>query len=115
MIRSAITVSLVPEASGGPFVYWHGLQDAFARASKLGFHAIEIFPPDGDAINTEEVASLCIYATLIPKPGYVREHSSEKSSPARPKLARPPSSGRCRAASNRELIDRKRWNGSPKR
>lgn len=66
MIRSAITVSLVPEASGGPFVYWHGLQDAFARASKLGFHAIEIFPPDGDAINTEEVASLCkIYGMSV--------------------------------------------------
>src|SRR3954463_2629536 len=27
VVRSAITVSLVPEASGGPFVYWDGLAD----------------------------------------------------------------------------------------
>jgi sugar phosphate isomerase/epimerase len=59
MIRSAITVSLVPEAHGGPFVYWNGLQDAFARASKLGFQGIEIFPPDADAIDPDETAALC--------------------------------------------------------
>ena len=64
MIRSAITVSLVPEANGGPFVYWNGLQDAFTRAAKLGFHAIEIFPPDGDAINTDEVAALCKFHNM---------------------------------------------------
>lgn len=45
MIRSAITVSLVPEASGGPFVFWDGLQEACRTAAQLGFHGIEIFPP----------------------------------------------------------------------
>lgn len=50
MIRSAITVSLVPEAAGGPFVYWDGLENACARASALGFDAIEIFPRDVTSI-----------------------------------------------------------------
>lgn len=59
MIRCAITVSLVPEAHGGPFVYWNGLHDAFARASKLGFQGMEIFPPDADAVDTDEAAALC--------------------------------------------------------
>lgn len=47
MIRSAVTVSLTPEAkNGGPFVYWDGLENACARAAALGFDAIEIFPRD---------------------------------------------------------------------
>ena len=58
-MRSAITVSLVPQARGGPFVFWDGLADAFERAAALGFDAVEIFPPDADAIDLEEVGALC--------------------------------------------------------
>jgi sugar phosphate isomerase/epimerase len=43
-MRSAVTVSLVPQAKGGPFVFWNGLEDACAQAAQLGFDAIEIFP-----------------------------------------------------------------------
>lgn len=43
-MKSAITVSLVPEAKGGPFVFWSGLEDACGSAAALGFDAIEIFP-----------------------------------------------------------------------
>ena len=43
-MKSAITVSLVPEARGGPFVYWDDLEAAFASAARLGFDGIEIFP-----------------------------------------------------------------------
>jgi sugar phosphate isomerase/epimerase len=57
-MRSAITVSLVPQAKGGPFVYWNGLADAFEQASALGFDAIEIFPPSASAIDIAEVQSL---------------------------------------------------------
>jgi sugar phosphate isomerase/epimerase len=42
---SAITVSLVPEARQGPFVFHEGLEDACRHAAALGFDAIEIFPP----------------------------------------------------------------------
>lgn len=43
-MRSAITVSLVPEARGGPFVFWNGVADACQQAAALGFDAVEIFP-----------------------------------------------------------------------
>ena len=54
-MRSAITVSLVPEATGGPFVFWNGIEDACRSASRLGFDAIEIFPPNAKAIDLEEL------------------------------------------------------------
>ena len=57
-MRSAITVSLVPQAKGGPFVYWNGLADAFEQASTLGFDAIEIFPPSATAIDIAELRNL---------------------------------------------------------
>ena len=44
MISSAITLSLVPEARGGPFVFWDDLEAGCAKAAELGFDAIEIFP-----------------------------------------------------------------------
>ena len=59
MIQSAITVSLVPEAAGGPFVFWNGLEDAFSKAAQLGFDALEIFPPDAEALDVEKIQGLC--------------------------------------------------------
>jgi sugar phosphate isomerase/epimerase len=49
-MKTAVTISLVPEARGGPFVYWDGLADGFARAAALGFDAVEIFPPEANAV-----------------------------------------------------------------
>ena len=60
MIKSAITLSLVPEARGGPFVFWDGLEDGCARAATHGFDAVEIFPPDASALNAQELKSLLI-------------------------------------------------------
>ena len=57
-MKSAITVSLVPEATGGPFVFWDGLRDAFAQASALGFDGIEIFAPDPNALDKREIQEL---------------------------------------------------------
>ncbi len=57
-MRSAITVSLVPQARGGPFVFWDGLEDACVRAAALGFDAIEIFPPDASALDVTAIKSL---------------------------------------------------------
>ena len=50
-MRSAITVSLVPEVRGGPFVFWDDLAAAGAKASALGFDALEVFPRSGDELN----------------------------------------------------------------
>jgi sugar phosphate isomerase/epimerase len=51
MIKSAITVSLVPEARGGPFVFWDNLESACTQAASLGFHGIEIFPGHADELH----------------------------------------------------------------
>jgi sugar phosphate isomerase/epimerase len=50
VIRSSVTVSLVDEARGGPFVFWHDLPAACRKAQELGFDAVEVFPPAPDAI-----------------------------------------------------------------
>jgi sugar phosphate isomerase/epimerase len=51
MIHSAVTVSLVPEVRGGPFVFWDDLPAACRTAKELGFDAVEIFAPGPDALD----------------------------------------------------------------
>ena len=58
MMRSAITVSLVPEAKGGPFVFWNGLEEACQQASHLGFDAIEVFPRDAQTPELQTLPAL---------------------------------------------------------
>lgn len=58
MIQSAVTISLVEQVRGGPFVFWDGLADGCARAAKLGFDAVEIFAPSADAVDTAELTDL---------------------------------------------------------
>lgn len=58
MIHSAITLSLVPEARGGPFVFWDGLSAGCARAAALGFDAVEIFPRSVEDLNAKQLRHL---------------------------------------------------------
>jgi sugar phosphate isomerase/epimerase len=57
-VKSAVTVSLVEEARGGPFVFWNGLADAFEHAARLGFDAVEIFAPGPEAVDHDELKQL---------------------------------------------------------
>ena len=57
-MKSAVTVSLVPEARGGPFVFWDDLAAGCRSAKELGFDAIEIFPPGPDAVDPIELRNL---------------------------------------------------------
>jgi sugar phosphate isomerase/epimerase len=43
MMRSSVTISLVPEARGGPFVFWDDLAGGCREAKRLGFDAVEVF------------------------------------------------------------------------
>lgn len=43
-MRSAVTISLVSESQGGPFVFWQDLASGCAKAAELGFDAVEVFP-----------------------------------------------------------------------
>src|SRR2546423_15710828 len=57
-MRSAITISLVPETKGGPFVFSNGLADGCAQAAALGFDAVEVFPPSASAPELAELPAL---------------------------------------------------------
>ncbi|MBL9175108.1 MAG: sugar phosphate isomerase/epimerase [Verrucomicrobiales bacterium] len=58
MIRSAVTVCLVPEARKGPFVFHTSLAEGCARAAALGFDAIELFPTHADDLDGLELRDL---------------------------------------------------------
>jgi len=58
MVRSAVTISLVPEMRAGPFVFHEDLTASCARAATHGFDAVELFFPDAAAVNVEELKSL---------------------------------------------------------
>lgn len=51
MIRSSVTVCLVPEAATGPFVFHGSLPAACSAAGELGFDAVEIFAPHGQLVD----------------------------------------------------------------
>ena len=57
-MKSAITISLVPEARNGPFVFHDDLRRGCARAAALGFAAVEVFPPAADALNVKALRAL---------------------------------------------------------
>lgn len=58
MLHSAITISLVPEARGGPFVFSDNLAAGCARAAALGFDAVEVFPRSVEDLDAREMRRL---------------------------------------------------------
>jgi sugar phosphate isomerase/epimerase len=58
MIHSAVTISLVPEASGGPFMFWGDLPGHCAKAARFGFDAIEVFASSGEDVSTSQLRDL---------------------------------------------------------
>jgi sugar phosphate isomerase/epimerase len=57
-MKSAITLSQVPEAAAGPFVFHQPLAEGFAAAKKHGYDSVELFFPGPDFITVDEVKSL---------------------------------------------------------
>lgn len=58
MIRSAVTISLVPEARGGPFVFWDDLEVSCQMAADLGFDAVELFLPHAKSLEVAHLRQL---------------------------------------------------------
>ena len=54
-VRAAVTVSLVPEVRGGPFIFWDGIAAACAAAARHGFHGLEVFPHTAAGVPVEEL------------------------------------------------------------
>jgi sugar phosphate isomerase/epimerase len=50
MMHSSVTISLVPEAKGGPFIFWGDLGGHCRQAAELGFEAVEIFAPSPEVL-----------------------------------------------------------------
>jgi sugar phosphate isomerase/epimerase len=50
-----VTISLVAEARGGPFVFWDDFEAGCAKAAEIGFDAVELFAPGPDFISVDEV------------------------------------------------------------
>ena len=63
-MKSCITISLVEEARGGPFVLWDGLEKSIAFAAELGYDAVEIFAPGPEAIDADALRSMLDSANL---------------------------------------------------
>lgn len=58
MFRSAVTISLVSAARGGPFVFWDDLAAGCRKAAELGFDAIEVFAPGPQAVDRGQLRQL---------------------------------------------------------
>jgi sugar phosphate isomerase/epimerase len=58
MIKSAVTIALVPQIKTGPWIFWKNLEESMRKAADLGFDAIELFTGSGDAISTEILKKL---------------------------------------------------------
>ncbi len=57
-MKSCVTVSLLAEARGGPFVLWDDLPKACETAGRLGFDAIEIFAAGPEAVDVPALHEL---------------------------------------------------------
>jgi sugar phosphate isomerase/epimerase len=64
VVRSAVTISVVPEAHGGPFVFWDDLALGCAKAAELGFDAVEVFPRSAEDLNAKNLRRLLKQHTL---------------------------------------------------
>lgn len=57
-IKSAVTIALVSEIKTGPWIYWDDLEKSMSKAAALGFDAIELFTPSGNAIDDQLLTQL---------------------------------------------------------
>lgn len=57
-MKSAVTISLVAESVGGPFVFWHDLEAGMQQAAELGFDSVEIFAPAPEVLSDPQVGAL---------------------------------------------------------
>lgn len=58
MIKSSVTISLVPSLAGGPWVYWDDLETSIPKARAVGFDAVELFTASAEAVNPDTLSKL---------------------------------------------------------
>lgn len=92
MIRASVTVSLVAEARGGPFIFWDDLPSACRKAKALGYDAVEVFPSSANDLKPKELRTLLAdhglaLAAMGTGAGWVKQrlHLTLPDAPARTK------------------------------
>lgn len=55
MIKSSVTISVVDEARGGPFVFWDDVEASCIKARELGFDSVELFAPGPDVVDSTQL------------------------------------------------------------
>ena len=58
MIRSSVTIALVPQIKTGPWIFWEDLESGMAKAAEFGFDAVELFTPSADEIESDRLLEL---------------------------------------------------------
>jgi sugar phosphate isomerase/epimerase len=58
MVKSCVTISLVPSLRGGPWIYWDDLEISIPKAKAAGFDAVELFTVSADAVDSDLLARL---------------------------------------------------------
>lgn len=58
MIKSCVTIALVPEIKTGPWIFWDDISTSVAKAASFGFDAVELFTCSGDAVDRHLLADL---------------------------------------------------------
>jgi sugar phosphate isomerase/epimerase len=63
-MKACVTISLVQEAKGGPFVFWDDLPRAIRKGKELGYAAVEIFAPDVETLVHSNLQKLVAESNL---------------------------------------------------
>ena len=58
MVKSCVTIALVPTIKSGPWVYWNDLELSVKKAAELGFDAVELFTANASDINEKYLSEL---------------------------------------------------------
>ena len=59
MVKSCVTLALVPEISTGPWIYWERPEVSIPKAAELGFDAVELFTASAEAVDGDQLQRLC--------------------------------------------------------
>ena len=58
MIKSCVTIALVPQIKTGPWIYWKNLETSITKAAQLGFDGIELFTASANAVDPASLSAL---------------------------------------------------------
>jgi sugar phosphate isomerase/epimerase len=58
VIKSCVTIALVPAIRSGPWIYWDELEVSARKAAALGFSGIELFTASADAVASDNLSEL---------------------------------------------------------